>query len=209
MATTRMLENLISINSERMPEPMNEGLYYEDFDLGKTYLTHRRTITETDHVNFSTQFGFFEPLFMDREYVSKKTEYQQPIVPGALTFSMAEGLTILTGILHDTGMAFLGVELEVLKPVLIGDTIQVEIKVAARRGDQQTRSGDRHLRAPGDQPAQRTSNAVSDQTNDTKANSTDPYCLKNTPLTTDGSQHLGHLPPAPDLKEPDIFGRFF
>lgn len=112
---------------------MNEGLYYEDFDLGKTYLTHRRTITETDHVNFSTQFGFFEPLFMDREYVSKKTEYQQPIVPGALTFSMAEGLTILTGILHDTGMAFLGVELEVLKPVLIGDTIQVEIKVAARR----------------------------------------------------------------------------
>jgi len=112
---------------------MNAGLYFEDFALKDTYLTGRRTITETDHVNFTTQFGFFESLFMDREYVSEQTEYQRPIVPGTLTFSMAEGLTILSGILHDTGMAFLGVELEVLKPVFIGDTIQVEIKVTAKR----------------------------------------------------------------------------
>ena len=112
---------------------MNQGLCFEDFDIGNTYVTRRRTITETDHVNFTTQFGFFESLFMDRDYVAERTDYQRPIVPGTLTFSMAEGLTILCGILHDTGMAFLGVALEVLKPVFIGDTLCVEIKVTAKR----------------------------------------------------------------------------
>lgn len=112
---------------------MNNGLYFEDFLIGNKYITLRRTITESDHVNSTTQFGFFEPLFIDREYVSSKTEYQKQVVPGALTFSMAEGLTILTGILHDTGMAFLGVDLKVLKPVFIGDTIRVEFKVTAKR----------------------------------------------------------------------------
>lgn len=121
---------------------MHNGLYFDDYEIGNTYVTRRRTITETDHVNFTTQCGFFEPLFVDRAYVSEKTAYKQPIVPGALTFSMAEGLTILTGILHHTGMAFLGVALEVLKPVFIGDTIRVEIEVAAKR---ETRKPDRGI----------------------------------------------------------------
>jgi acyl dehydratase len=70
---------------------------------------------------------------MDRAYVSEETPYEQPIVPGALTFSLAEGLTILSGILHRTGLAFLGVEMTVLRPVFINDTIDVRIQVTARR----------------------------------------------------------------------------
>ena len=105
------------------------GLYFEDFSAGQQYATDRRTITEADHLNFTTSFGFFEPLFMDRAYVANETPYERPVVPGALTFSAAEGLTILSGILHGTGMAFLGVELKVIKPVFIGDTISVEIDV--------------------------------------------------------------------------------
>jgi acyl dehydratase len=109
------------------------GLYFEDFQNDTVYTTDRRTITEADHVNFTTSFGFFEPLFMDQTYVATETPYEKPIVPGALTFSIAEGLTILSGILHKTGMAFLGVELEVLQPVFIGDSLTVKIKVVARR----------------------------------------------------------------------------
>ena len=63
---------------------MNEGLCFEDFDPGNTYFTRGRTITETDLVNFATQFGFFESLFMDRGYVAEKTEYQRPLVLGRL-----------------------------------------------------------------------------------------------------------------------------
>ena len=113
-----------------MPGP---GLFFEDFEIDAVYHTDRRTVTEADHVNFTTSFGFFEPLFMDQTYVETETPYGRRIVPGALTFSIAEGLTILSGILHKTGMAFLGVELEVLKPVFIGDSITVEITVAAKR----------------------------------------------------------------------------
>ena len=118
------------------------GLYFEDFSAGQQYTTDRRTITEADHINFTTSFGFFEPLFMDRAYVADKTPYKRPIVPGALTFSISEGLTILSGILHGTGLAFLGVELKVSKPVFIGETISVEIEVVDKR---QTKKPDRGI----------------------------------------------------------------
>ncbi len=109
------------------------GYHYEDLEPGQTFGSDFRTITEADHVNFTTSFGFFEPLFMDRLYLKSQTPYKGRVVPGALTFSMAEGLTILTGILTGTGLAFLGVELKALKPVYIGDTLSVEIEVADKR----------------------------------------------------------------------------
>ena len=118
------------------------GVYFEDFTPGRTFSTGRRTLSEADHVNFTTSFGFFEPLFMDREYVARETPYGKPIVPGTLTFSTAEGLTILSGILHHTGIAFLGVELTVAQPVFIGDTIRVEIEVLERR---ETKKPDRGI----------------------------------------------------------------
>ena len=118
------------------------GLYFEDFSAGQQYATDRRTITEADHIHFTTSFGFFEPLFMDRAYVADETPYKRPIVPGALTFSAAEGLTILSGILHGTGLAFLGVEIKVVKPVFIGETISVDINVVEKR---QTKKPDRGI----------------------------------------------------------------
>lgn len=117
------------------------GLYFDDFLPGRKYSTDRRTITEADHVNFTTSFGFFEPLFMDADYVHSQTPYPARIVPGTLTFAVAEGLTILSGILHGTGIAFLGVELTVLKPVFIGDTLRVEIEVVERRETRKAEQG--------------------------------------------------------------------
>ena len=118
------------------------GRYFDDFTPGLTVTTDRRTITEADHISFTTACGFVEPLFMDRAYVSEETPYDKPIVPGALTFSMAEGLTILSGILHGTGLAFLGVELTVVQPVFINDTIRVVIEVIERR---ETKKPDRGI----------------------------------------------------------------
>jgi acyl dehydratase len=117
------------------------GLFFEDFLPGRKHATDRRTITEADHVNFTTSFGFFEPLFMDAAYVQTQTPYKARIVPGTLTFAVADGLTILSGILHGTGIAFLGVDLKVLKPVFIGDTLQVQIEVAERRETRKPEQG--------------------------------------------------------------------
>lgn len=112
---------------------LGEGLYFEEFLLGKQFKTHRRTITEADLVQFSTLCGFFESLFMDQPYAETQTPYKRRIAPGALSLAYAEGLCILSGIIHHTGMAFLGLEVTIHKPVLIGDTIGVEIEVIGRR----------------------------------------------------------------------------
>jgi len=121
---------------------MREGLYFEDYTVGKTVRTYGRTVTETDLVNFTTLCRFFEPLFIDQPYVEKSSAYKKRIAPGALTFSLAEGLTILSGILYKTGMAFLGVEMKVLEPTFIGDTLTVEIEVVAKR---ETKKPDRGI----------------------------------------------------------------
>ncbi|MBI5013861.1 MAG: MaoC family dehydratase N-terminal domain-containing protein [Deltaproteobacteria bacterium] len=119
-----------------------EGLSFEDFSLGQPFQTLKRTITETDLVNFVTLCGFFEPLFLDRSYAETETLFQKPIVPGALTLAYAEGLSLLSGIVHHTGMAFLGLEMKVLHPVCIGDTIGVEIEVVEKR---ETKKPDRGI----------------------------------------------------------------
>ena len=92
-------------------------------------------------MNFTTFCGFFEPLFMDQAYIESETPFKRRIAPGALTFSLAEDLTILTGIFYKTGMAFLGAELEVLKPVFIGDTLTVEIALVNKRESKKTDRG--------------------------------------------------------------------
>jgi acyl dehydratase len=118
-----------------------EGVYFEDFTPGKQYKTLRRTITESDLVQFTTLCGFYESLFMDQTYVRDETGFGRPIVPGALSLAYAEGLSILSGILHHTGLAFLGLELEIKKPVFVGDTLGVEIEVTERRETQKTDRG--------------------------------------------------------------------
>ena len=120
---------------------MPQGLNFEDFIEGKKIYTSSRTVTETDLVTFTTLCGFFEPLFMDRTYVESETPFKKRIAPGALTFSISEGLAILSGIFYKTGMAFLGAEMEIIRPVFIGDTLTVEIEVTDRRETKKTDRG--------------------------------------------------------------------
>jgi len=121
---------------------MQHGLYFDDFEPGKTFHTERKTITETDVVNFASNYCYSEPLFMDREYIEKETPFKRPIAPALLTVSMADGLSILSGIIHRTGMALLGVKLDVKAPVFIGDTISVDIEVLTKR---ETKKEDRGI----------------------------------------------------------------
>lgn len=121
------------------------GLYFEDFMPEKKFVTAKRTITETDLVNFVTLCGFFEPLFTDQPFAESETPFGARIAPGALSLAYAEGLSILSGIIHRTGMAFLGLELQIHKPVFIGDTIGVEIEVLEKRASQSRIGGLSHF----------------------------------------------------------------
>jgi acyl dehydratase len=110
-----------------------EGLTWEEHVVGAVHPTLARTVSETDIVTFVNLCGFTEPLFMDMEYVARHSVFGGRAAPGALTFALSEGLIMQTGLIHGTGMAFLGGELRIVAPVLQGDTIRVEVEIAEKR----------------------------------------------------------------------------
>jgi len=120
---------------------IGEGLTYEQHAIGATYRTLNRTVSETDIVNFVNLCGFTEPLFMDMEFVAKESVFKGRPAPGAFTFCVAEGLIIQTGLIHRTGMSYLGGEIRIVAPVLAGDTIRVAVTVTDKRETKKTDRG--------------------------------------------------------------------
>jgi acyl dehydratase len=121
---------------------IGQGVLFDDYTVGASYRTLARTVSETDIVNFVNLCGFTEPLFMDMEYVAKESLFGRRAAPGALTLALSEGLVMQTGLIHGTGMAWLGGELKVVAPVLEGDTIRVEVEIVDKR---ETRKADRGI----------------------------------------------------------------
>lgn len=113
-------------------KPLGHGFYWQDLGVGDRFVTFGRTITETDIVNFISCTGMLELLFTNEVYRQTESAIKGRLVPGALVFSMAEGLTI-AGTIQGTGMAFLGMDLKIKGPTLAGDTIHVEIEVTEVR----------------------------------------------------------------------------
>jgi len=120
----------------------SEGVNFEEHAIGAVYRTLARTVSETDIVTFVNLCGFNEPLFYDMEYVKKESVFGRRAAPGALTFALSEGLVMQTGMIHGTGMAWLGGEVRVVAPVLEGDTIRVEVEVVDKR---ETKKPDRGI----------------------------------------------------------------
>jgi acyl dehydratase len=120
----------------------SEGVNFEEHAIGAVYRTLARTVSETDIVTFVNLCGFNEPLFYDMEYVKKESVFGRRAAPGALTFALSEGLVMQTGLIHGTGMAWLGGEVRVVAPVLEGDTIRVEVEVVDKR---ETKKPDRGI----------------------------------------------------------------
>jgi acyl dehydratase len=117
--------------------------YFEDLRPGERTRTAARTVSETEIVQFVQLAGYFEPLFIDMDYVERETVFGKRIAPGALTFAIAEGLSLTDPFLTGAGMAFLGLSsLQVPAPVFAGDTIHVEIEVIELRA---TRKSDRGI----------------------------------------------------------------
>jgi len=109
---------------------MATGITFEGFYPGNRFTTGRRTVTEHDILQFVSLVGLNEPLFVDLEYIRNESLFRERIAPGSLTFGIAEGLTVQSGILHKTGMAFVGLaQMRLLGPVKVNDTLQVEIEV--------------------------------------------------------------------------------
>ena len=109
------------------------GLYWEEWEIGATWESPARTVTEADIVAFAGISGDFNPLHMDEEFC-KSTQFGTRIAHGPLIYAMAAGLLFQLHLYDDTLIAFLGFDsLKFTSPVKAGDTVRARIKVLEKR----------------------------------------------------------------------------
>ena len=58
---------------------LGHGFYWQDLEVGQRFQTFRRTVTETDLVNFVSVTGMLEVIFIDATY-----ERRHRRAPGAV-----------------------------------------------------------------------------------------------------------------------------
>lgn len=115
------------------------AVFFEDFQVGQSFTTPGRTITETDVVQFAGISGDFNPLHTDSEF-AKEGKFGQRIAHGLLGLSVATGLMARLGHLGGAALAFLEVKWKFSAPVYLGDTIHVDFTIAELR---ETKNPDR------------------------------------------------------------------
>ena len=113
-------------------ELLGHGFYYQDWHIGYRFQTLTRSVTEADISNFVGVSGMTEELFTSYEYLQNHTDFEGRLVPGALVFSIAEGL-VIPATISRTGIAFLGCDMNIEGPTFAGDTLHVEGEVTEIR----------------------------------------------------------------------------
>lgn len=105
---------------------LGQGFVWQDLRVGQRFRTFRRTITETDLVQFIGVTGMLEAIFIEEGYEGGAITGRP--VPGALTYTLIEGF-ILQTMIQGTGLAMLELHQKILAPVLVGDTIEAMVEV--------------------------------------------------------------------------------
>ena len=108
-------------------------MFLEDFQIGMTFETPGRTVTEADVVNFAALSGDYNPLHTDEEF-AKKGRFGRRIGHGVLTLAILTGMWDKLGIISGSVEAFYGIDgLKFTRPVFFGDTIRAQIKVVDKK----------------------------------------------------------------------------
>jgi len=128
------------------------GYHYDELEVGATFKTRARTVTEPDLIGFCNLTWMTESLFTDLTHAREGAATHGRVIPGVMVYAMAEGL--LTYAMEGTGLAFLHADFAVKGPTHVGDTIHVEVEVIEMRptskpGRGLVRSRNRVLNADG------------------------------------------------------------
>ena len=99
--------------------------YFDELEVGETLVTHRRTVTEADIVNFAGISGDFFYAHMD-DIAAKDSIFERRVAHGYFVLSAAAGLFVDPA--PGPVLANYGLEnLRFVKPVYVGDTIQARL----------------------------------------------------------------------------------
>ena len=104
--------------------------HFEEIQVGDSLLTHRRTVSEADIVNFGGISGDYFYMHFD-EVAAKETQFGQRIAHGYFVLSAAAGLFVSPApgpVLANYGLD----TLRFVNPVAIGDTIQARLTCKRR-----------------------------------------------------------------------------
>ncbi|MCP1623798.1 phenylacetic acid degradation bifunctional protein PaaZ [Pseudomonas nitroreducens] len=111
--------------------------FFDDLKIGESLLTHRRTVTEADLVNFGCLSGDHFYMHFD-ELAAKDSQFGKRIAHGYFVLSAAAGLFVSPGV--GPVLANYGLDtLRFINPVGIGDTIQARL-TCKRKIDQGKKS---------------------------------------------------------------------
>ena len=104
------------------------GQHFEDFTIGQALVTASRTITEGDIVRFAGLSGDFNQIHTDAAYAADGP-FGKRVAHGLLVQSIASGLSVQTGFIERTVLAFRELDCKFSRPVFIGDTVHVVLEV--------------------------------------------------------------------------------
>ena len=108
---------------------MANSLYFEDFEVGQSFESGGRTITETDLTFFSMLSGDWNPIHADAEF-AKTTRYGQRVVHGTLGIAIATGMLHEMGIFHESAVAMMSLnQWKFVAPILVGDTLHLRLEI--------------------------------------------------------------------------------
>ncbi|MBA5606521.1 phenylacetic acid degradation bifunctional protein PaaZ [Duganella sp. FT3S] len=99
--------------------------YFQDLQIGDSLLTHRRTVSEADIVNFGGVSGDYFYMHFD-EIAARDTQFGKRIAHGYFVLSAAAGLFVSPApgpVLANYGLD----NLRFITPVAIGDTIRARL----------------------------------------------------------------------------------
>jgi len=119
------------VSQSTTSQPSSAPLTFEELEVGDTWTSPARTITETDIVNFACLTGDFNPLHVDREH-ARDTPYKGRIAHGLLGLSYMAGLGSYSPNV-DTAAFIQILNWRFERPIYIGDTIHVVTEVIAKR----------------------------------------------------------------------------
>ena len=118
-----------------------DALFYEDFEVGAEYLTTGRTIAESDILQFAALTGDWNQLHTDEAY-SQSGPFGERIAHGLLGLALMEGMKYRLGLVDGTAIASLGWNVTFAKPIFIGDTVRVRVRITSKR---ETRNPERGI----------------------------------------------------------------
>lgn len=108
------------------------GWYYEDFEIGASFESPRRTVTESDIVAFAGISSDYNPLHTDEDF-ARGSDYEGRIAHGMLVLSMMTGLIVRLNLLDGTTKAFQHVDWRFMRAVRPGDTIFARTTIDDKR----------------------------------------------------------------------------